>query len=465
LLAVLLYLNLSAQIRLVIENVNIISMTKEQIDRGKSVVIQNGKIVRIVNKKELKISQGERRINANGAFMLPGLFDMHLHFYHDFGLDEQFLKEEIKLPLANGVTTVRIMDGQDNYLHLKKRVDNKELAGPEIFVASPQFVGKWPFKSKFSGYLADSASAAGRMVEVFKNQGYSEIKLAQFITPEVYEAVTTAAKQNGIKVTGHVGPGVKLFRALNARQQIEHMDEFMEALLSDTMINDGKSLSDVGIWNKKGAWPTLQYVDESKIAGLIQRIKEAGIYITPTNYFFVSFFARGATPEQIRKLPGYAFVPAFHKKNVNQAQEYFWNDPPPEAWRAKYIDIRYKLVNALHEAGVNLMAGSDGPEWYLAPGFALHSELQAFTEAGLSNYAALQTATINPARYLGIDDRKGTIEPGKEADFILLEKNPLADIQNTRSITGVCKKGKFYSRKELDKLLSEAMVIGSVTGE
>lgn len=437
-------------------------MVKEGVDEDKTVVILDGKIEQIGSRQEIRFPKGAKRIDAKGGFMIPGLFDMHLHFYHDYGLAEKYLIEEVKLPVVNGVTTVRIMDGQENYLALKKRIDKGEVTGPEMFIASPQFVGKWPFKGKFSGYMADSAAEAGNKVAEFKKLGYSEIKLAQFITPSVYEAVTTAAKKEGIKVTGHVGPDVKLYRALHARQQIEHMDEFIEALLTDSTINNGKSVSDVGVWNKKTAWPTLQYVDESRIDALAKRVSDAGIYVTPTNYFFINFFARGATGEQVRNMRGYDYVPAFHKKNVNASQEYFWKDPPPEDWRRKYIAVRYKMVDALYKAGTRLMAGSDGPEWYLAPGFTLHSELEAFTEAGLSNFAALETATKNPAMYMGIEDRKGTIEKGKRADFILLEKNPLIDIKNTRTIQAVFMSNKFYDRKALDKLLSEAIVIGSV---
>ena len=447
----------------VVENVNVISMVKEGIQSNQAVVIKNGIIEQIADYNAKKIPAGAKRIDAKGAFMIPGMFDMHLHFYHDYGLDEKFLPEEIKLPVANGVTTVRIMDGQENYLALKKRTEKGDLVGPELFIASPQFVGKWPFKGKFSGFMADSASNAAKMVAECKRLGYSEIKLAQFITPEVFEAVIVAAKKEGIKVTGHVGPDVKLYRSLEAKQQIEHMDEFIEALLPASTINNGKSVSDVGIWNKKQAWPTLQYVDESRIDALVQRVKKAGIYVTPTNYFFVTFFARGATEDQIRSYPGYNYVPAFHKKNVDGSQQYFWKDPPPEAWRTKYVSIRYKMVKALHKAGVKLMAGSDGPEWYLAPGFTLHNELEAFTEAGLTNYAALETATCNPATYLGIADRKGTIQKGRQADFVLLAKNPLLDIRNTTTIQGVFMKGKFYDRRALDKLLSEAIAIGSVT--
>ena len=237
-------------------------MTKEEIDIDRAVVIRYGKIDEIISMQQLKIPKGAQRIDGKGAYMIPGLFDMHLHFYHDYGLDEKYLSEEVKLPVANGVTTVRIMDGQDNYLTLKKKIDQGVLTGPDMFVASPQFVGKWPFKGQFSGYMADTAVEAAKKVVEFKRQGYSEIKLAQFITPAVYEAVTAAAKKAGIPITGHIGPEVKLYRALDARQQIEHMDEFIEALLSDSTINDGKSVSDVGIWNKRKAWPTLEYVDE-----------------------------------------------------------------------------------------------------------------------------------------------------------------------------------------------------------
>jgi len=105
------------------------------------------------------------------------------------------------------------------------------------------------------------------------------------------------------------------------------------------------------------------------------------------------------------------------------------------------------------------MTGSDGPEWYLAPGFTVHDEIESYVKAGLSNFAALQTATINPATYLGINERKGTIEPGKEGDFILLEKNPLESIKNTRTIKAVYTHDRFYDREQLDKLLNEAKII------
>jgi imidazolonepropionase-like amidohydrolase len=149
------------------------------------------------------------------------------------------------------------------------------------------------------------------------------------------------------------------------------------------------------------------------------------------------------------------------KKRGDEAFNYYWDNPPPEELRKKYVRIRYEFVTSLYHAGVKLMTGSDGPEWYLIPGFTVHDEIESYVKAGLSNFAALQTATINPATYLEIDKRKGTIEPGKEADLILLEKNPLEDIKNTRTIKAVYTHDKFYSREQLDKLLNEVKIIAS----
>lgn len=113
----------------------------------------------------------------------------------------------------------------------------------------------------------------------------------------------------------------------------------------------------------------------------------------------------------------------------------------------------------LWKAGVKLMTGSDSPEWFLLPGFATHDELETFVKAGLTPFAALQTATINPATYLGIAARKGTVETGKAAELLLLDKNPLDDIRNTRSISGILHNNTWYNRQALDRLLLQAQTL------
>jgi len=450
---------LCAQKDILITNVNIISMKDSMIAYKKSVLIAGGTIVSIKDVMNTDPKSQTVVIDGGGAYMMPGLFDMHMHFYHDMGLDKKYLKEEVSLPLANGVTTVRIMNGMPEYLELKKDISIGKIQGPEMFVASPQFVGKWPFHEPLEGRMVTNAKEAEEAVKEFKAKGYDAIKLTEFVGIEAYDAVIKTARELKIKVTGHVGPYVKLDKALAAHQQIEHFDEFIETLLPDTSINHGRSVSDYGIWDRKNAWPTVEYVDESKIDELAQKVKRANIYVTATNYFFTRYFGIGATTDEIKQFPCYEYVPVFMKKRGDEGFRYYWDNPPSEELRKKYVRIRYEFVTSLYNAGVKLMTGSDGPEWYLAPGFTVHDEIESYVKAGLSNFAALQTATINPATYLGINKRKGTIEPGKEGDFILLEKNPLESIKNTRTIKAVYTHDRFYDREQLDKLLNDAKII------
>jgi imidazolonepropionase-like amidohydrolase len=456
--------NVKAQ-NILVTNVNIISMKDSTISLKKSVLVLDGKIASIKDVITDDLRNKAVVVDAGGAYMIPGLFDMHMHFYHDMGFDKKYLSEEVKMPLANGVTTVRIMNGMPEYLELKKNIASGKFPGPEMFVASPQFVGKWPFREPLEGKMVTNANEAEDAVKEYKTKGYDAIKLTEFVSAEAYDAVIKTAGELNIKVTGHVGPYVKLDKALAAHQQIEHFDEFIETLLPDTSINHGRSVSDYGIWDRKKAWPTVEFVDESKVDELAQKVKRANIYVTATNYFFTKYFGIGATKDEIEHFACYNYVPAFMKKRGDEAFRYYWDNPPSEELRKKYVRLRYAFATSLYHAGVKLMTGSDGPEWYLAPGFTVHDEIETYVKAGLSNFAALQTATINPATYLGIDKRKGTIEAGKEADFVLLEKNPLEDIKNTRTIRAVYTHHQLYNRAELDKLLNEIKAISQSDGK
>src|SRR6185369_2014841 len=158
-------------------------------------------------------------------------------------------------------------------------------AGPVLTVASPQFVGNYPWPGKVFAEVCKTPQEADAAVRKCKKQGYDEIKITFMVKADVYDAIIQTAKEVGIKVTGHVGPLVKLPRALAARQQIEHMDEFIEMLLPDTSYNHGMSVSDMGVW-RKASWATVDYLDEKRIPMLVNMVKSAGIYVTPTNYFF-----------------------------------------------------------------------------------------------------------------------------------------------------------------------------------
>jgi len=448
-----------------IRNINVIPMTSETILQDQTIIIEDGIITRTGPSGSTNIPENKIVIEGKNRYTIPGLFDMHAHFFEEQGNHKDTKEEELKVMLANGLTTVRIMAGHPNYLAAKENVSSKKWIGPEMFVVSPQFVGKWPWSPAFKNYeVVNSVDKARQAVARFKREGYDEIKLTFMIVREVYDAVIAAAKEHNIKVTGHVGPQVKLDAALAAGQQIEHMDEFIDLLLPDTSYNHGQSVSDMNIW-KENAWKTVPYLDETKIDMLVEKVKQANISVTPTNYFFFSSFGIGMSDEEYKSKPDYRFIPEDLKKERWLIKEHYQKLNIPQESRERYVALRQKITRSLWEAGVPLMAGSDSPEWFLVQGFAIHDELKTFTDAGLTPYAALQTATVNTARYLDIDDKKGTIEPGKEADILILDKNPLENISNTRTINGIINNGVYYDTSSIDKMLKDAQAILSNSQE
>lgn len=443
---------LFSQQKYVIKNVTVIPMTKETVLKNKTVTIEGNKIISIDNGKS-GIPPGVKVIDGSGKFLIPGLFDMHVHFFQEqYENHASTTEAELKIMLANGVTTARIMAGHPDYLAARKNVAESKWIGPSLLVASPQLVGSWPWPPDFKNYeIVDTKEKAAAAVKKFKQQGYDAIKITFMVGKDAYDAITATAKQEGIKVAGHVGPKVKLPAALAAGEQIEHMDEFIDMLLPDTSYNHGQSVSDMNIWSKN-AWATVPFLDESKISPLAKMVKEAGIYVTPTNYFFISTFGQIPPEKEIKQKNDYPFIPQSLIDDRWKNRQYWIDMNIPASSRERYILLRKKMVYALWKAGVPLMAGSDSPEFFLVAGFSLHDELKTFVDAGLTPFAALQTATVNPANYLGFNS--GTIEKGKPADFVLLDKNPLDDINNTRAIRGVMKNGVWYDRESLNKVIN-----------
>jgi imidazolonepropionase-like amidohydrolase len=154
--------------------------------------------------------------------------------------------------------------------------------------------------------------------------------------------------------------------------------------------------------------------------------------------------------------PDFGFIPPNIKEERWKVRDQYWKNAPSADKRRRYKYLRSRITKDLWKAGVPLMAGSDSPEWFLAQGFSIHDELKTFVDAGLTPFAVLETATKNPATYLGIYNRVGSVEAGKEADLLLLDKNPLDDISNTKSISGLMINGKWFDKQRIDQLLGSA---------
>lgn len=431
-------------------NVSVIPMDRERVLTGQTVVVRDGRIADLGDASKIKVPAGALKVDGRGKYLVPGLMDMHVHLFSDEDFPKRLAGDELMVMLANGVTTIRLMNGTPEHLMLRSQVAKGELVGPALYVASPQLTGRASGKH-FNGHLVTTPVEARDAVRKSKADGYDFIKLTNFITRPVYDAAVETAQELGIRVVGHVDTQVGVARALEVGQQIEHLDGYLESVLKDDSPIK-TSLSDIHVFRREN-WDSLDYIDEGKIQRIGQATAKAGVYSTPTLTFWKITFGTGASDEEIRSRPDYRFIPAPMRTAWEAAGRRIWASPPPEARRQKYLRVRNQLVKAIFDAGGKIMAGSDTPDWFLLYGWTLHRELKNLVEAGLSPYAALAAATRNPAEFLKALDTVGTIERGKRADLVLLEANPLDDIANTEKRTGVMARGRWMPEAELRKTL------------
>ena len=431
-------------------DVNVVPMDRERVLSHQTVIVRNGLISEIGETKRVKLPKDAQRIDGAGKFLIPGLADMHVHLFTDDEFPDALAADEFKIMIAHGVTTIRLMTGTPEQLVLRRQSASEEILAPTIYAASPQFTGR---KSSNAHVVTTEAEARAAVVKS-KQDGYDFIKVTTFLKPEVYEAVIDEARKQNIRVVGHADSrSVGLMRALKARQQIEHLDSYLEALLPETAPVKG-SVSDIYLYNPKN-WESIDYLDENKIPELARLTVAANPYATPTLHLFKFTFGKGRSEESFKAQPDIRFYP---QKIVDLwmgvSKKYLATAAPVEK-REKYIAIRNKIVKAIYDAGGRVMAGSDTPEWLLLYGYTLHLELIDLRDAGLSNYAALEAATRNPALFFGTADKTGTIAPGKRADLVLLDANPLDDIANTQKRSGVMLKGKYYPQAEMNQWLDQ----------
>jgi imidazolonepropionase-like amidohydrolase/pimeloyl-ACP methyl ester carboxylesterase len=432
--------------------VNVIPMDKERILTDQTVIVRDGSIAEIGPAGKIKVPKGANKIDGKGKYLIPGLTDMHAHLLSDDHLPDSLAPDELKIIVANGVTTIRLMIGTPGHLKLRRQSAAGEITAPTIYAASPQFSGR-SFGDPFNGYVVTNGEQARESVRKARADGYDFIKLTFFISREVYDAVIDEAAKQNMRVIGHVDRQVGLKRAFEAGQQIEHLDGFFEAMIPPEAKLPG-STSGVYVWQPK-AWESLDVLDEKRIPVLAAESVKANPFSCPTLTFLKSSFGAGSTDEQVKARPGYRFYPPKIREELDEPRHIFWKNPPAAERRAKYVDYRNKITKAIFDAGGKILAGSDSPDWLLLYGFSLHTEIKNLTEAGLSNYAALEAATRNPADFFGALATSGTVEKGKRGDLVLLNANPLENISATENRAGVMLKGKWFPQAELNGWLDD----------
>ena len=263
-----------------ITGATVITMTADSVLRDATVLVRDGRIAAVGPAARVAIPSGARRIDGRGRFVMPGLADMHAHLYADEWVADSIAGPELAVMLAHGTTTARLMIGTATHRRLRRSIERGETLGPQLWIASPQVSGD----SAANTYVVRSPEDARRAVAWAVDSGYDFVKLTTNLPPDVYDAIVSEAQRRSIRVVGHVDPRVGVARALRARQQIEHLDNYMESVLADSAPSR-ESVSDAGAY-RLARWETLDHVDDRKVEAIAGATARAGVYVTPTLAFF-----------------------------------------------------------------------------------------------------------------------------------------------------------------------------------
>jgi imidazolonepropionase-like amidohydrolase len=420
-------------------DVSVVPMDRERVMRNQTVIVRAGRITAMGSRNSVRVPKGALRIDGRGNYLMPGLADMHVHLEY-FDREAQLL-----LFLANGVTTVRNMDGRPNILIWKQRIAAGTLIGPTIFTAGPILEGKPPFRD--DNRVVESAAQAEAAVEEQKKAGYDFIKVYHTLSRDSYEAIIAAAKRQGLAVVGHVPRAVGLDGALAARQRsIEHLDGYLNAIEADD-----------SPFRNRWTWLKLYFavkIDDDKIIKAVQTTRQSGVWNVPT----LVVRQKVAPAETVNLWLNRAEMRYLPPETVDfwrQSSSRVTQRMAPEDFErlAEGERVRRKLVRALRDAGAGLLLGSDTPNPFVIPGFSVHEELQNLVDSGLTPYQALSAGTRDAAEFLGVAAEIGTVAIGKRADLILVEGNPLESVANLSRRTGVMTRGHWYSAADLQKQL------------
>ena len=421
-----------------IVDVTVVPMDRERSLPGQTVVVRDGKIAQIGPAGRVSVPAGAVRVDGRGKWLMPGLIDMHAHAAPGAGAPTDAAGRQMALSLATGVTTVRGMgvapQAAPQVLALRDRVARGELVGPAMVLYAPSIHGQ----------NTTTPEQARQRVRDAKAAGYDGIKTHGGFGADVYEAMADEARKAGLPLAGHVTPGFGLERAIAAGQQVEHLDGVLAALMTgDAPVPGGQMIVDPA---------DLARVDSARIPALARDMTRRGVVHGPTLALFETVMS-DETGDALARRPEMRYVPPQGLQQwTGQKNMQLQNGGPAEG-RARFLALRRAIVRELHAAGAKLMAGSDSPQFFMTPGFGLHRELQALAGAGLSPYAALETATRVPAEYLGRPI--GVVAEGKRADLVLLDADPLADVANASRVAGVVVGGHWVPGEALQARLAE----------
>lgn len=428
--------NLAARSRpLVFTHVTVIDMTGAPARPGMTVVINGERISALGKFGKIRIPKGAQVINAAGKVLIPGLWDMHIHSgsYQDG-------RKNLQIFVANGIAGVRDMASPlEDVLRLRKEVNAGNFISPRMIVAGPILQGPLPFQMPLLRSVR-SESEVKETVSYLKKSGVDFIKIGDSLPRDLYFVLAAETKRQGISFVGHLPVGVSAAEASDAGQRsIEHLGSarFHGVLLacSTREAELSRYVKELLEAAKRG--------DESADAKLFRTELTKPLLDTFSDEKAASLFALFAKNHtwQVPTLVALRDVWNSKRKELSEEDKQYGD----RVWQ-KYLE----MINAMQRKGVMLLAGTDSP---LNNGVSrLHEELSLLVQAGLTPMEALQTATRNPAKFIGRSDMLGTIEKGKIADLVLLDASPLENIRNTQKINAVVLRGRLIPEAEIQKV-------------
>ncbi len=464
--------------------VNVIPMDSERVLTRHTVIIQGDRIVAIDPEDEVSVPRGARRIEAAGSYLIPGLVDVHAELLSGRHIDADFVEDELALMVANGIVASRVVSAPERLLEVRDRIADEDVLGPLLYVAAPMLSsggsgGATAGTGSGSGLgtrVVGTPFEAAAAVRELTEAGYDFVALSADLGEDIYQGIVLTARGSRIRIFGQVPPPVGLQRALEAGQQISHLDGYLEALMDTDAATGG--LSGGGVWHADN-WAALDHVDDGRIEDVVRSTLDAEGWNAPALAYFAAELGDPADADAQQGPAGHFVSPAV-MNDILMPRGGFWANPPDAEKRRRFFELRDRLVRELYEGGGNLLVASGGTAMTTIAGLGVHAELEAMVNAGLPPFAALSTATDNPARFLTggggggrteyatVDEGAirfestaipvdfGTVTLGMRANLLLLRSNPLDDIANTRDIEGVVLRGRWLSRDELDDLIERA---------
>ncbi|MGI9532245.1 amidohydrolase family protein [Lutimonas sp.] len=412
-----------------IKNVKLIPMSLDTILNDKTVHIKDGKILRIKDDFE---SQDIEIIDGQGKYLMPGLIDMHVHVWDRF---------ELGLYLANGVTTVRNLWGIPLHLRIKDEITSGELLGPLFYTSSPKLTGPDDFGD--DKVQLQSKEEAKKLINNYHERGYDFIKTYAGITEPLFDAIVQETAALNMDIVSH--PSFQMTYSKNFIQQvatIEHAEDIVQQPLDFQM-------------------------DTVKLDSVVRLMAVSKVNFSPTLSGFFNIY-KMITDKAILDSDHAAYINPLFKLADTEAQVARWQgeksrNPEVENRILNQHKFHLLILKKLHEAGVNIVCSTDAGIAMGAPGFSIHQELAHYSEAGLSNYEVLKTATINPSTVHKELKDLGSIEKGKWANLLLCEENPLTDLSTLERPDWVIIKGQLLHRETLDVFKNKARNRNNIT--